>query len=77
MPPMRTISKLRLDALAGYRRSPQLPLAARELAWFEQGGEQLLGVVSLDIWGNDYVSTVLGPWGCRPALRRGPEEVRD
>ena len=57
---MNPISKLRFDALAGYSRSPQLPLYARELGWFEDGNEKVLGVVSLDLPDNDYLYTVLG-----------------
>lgn len=57
---MKPISKVRFDALAGCSRSPQLPLSARELAWFEEAHETLLGVVSLDISDRDYVYTVLG-----------------
>lgn len=57
---MQPLSPLRFDALAGYSRSPQLGLSARELCWFEEGGEKLLGVVSLDLVDLDYVYTVLG-----------------
>src|SRR4051812_19346346 len=63
---MKPLSPLRFDALAGYSRSPQIGLSARELAWFEEGDEKLLGVVSLDIVDLDYVYTVLA----RDAHRR-------
>ena len=56
---MKPLSPLRFDALAGYSRSPLLGLSARELLWFEEGNEKLLGVVSLDLADNDYVYTVL------------------
>jgi hypothetical protein len=56
---MKPLSPLRFDALAGYSRSPQISLSARELAWFEEADEKLLGVVSLDVVDLDYVYTVL------------------
>src|SRR2546429_800326 len=56
---MRRLSKLRFDALAGYSRSPRLPLSAQELAWYDEADEKLLGVVSVDLQGRDYVYTVL------------------
>jgi hypothetical protein len=57
---MKPIPALRFDALAGYSRSPYLPLSARELEWYEEGDEKLLGLVSLDIADEDFVYTVLG-----------------
>lgn len=56
---MKPISKLRFDALAGYSRSPYIPLSAQELSWHEEGDERLLGVVSLDLQDSDYLYTVL------------------
>lgn len=56
---MKPLSPLRFDALAGYSRSPLIGLSARELGWFEDGTEKLLGVVSLDLVDQDYVYTVL------------------
>jgi hypothetical protein len=52
---MQPLSRLRFDALAGYSRSPLLGLSARELSWFQDGSEKLLGVVSLDLVDHDYV----------------------
>lgn len=57
---MKPLSKVTFDALAGYSRSPQLPLVAQELAWHEEANEKLLGVVSQDLDDRDYVYTVLG-----------------
>ena len=57
---MKVISRLRFDALAGYSRSPTLNLVAKELAWYEEANERLLGLVSLDLPDQDYVSHVLG-----------------
>ena len=56
---MKPLSPLRFDALAGCSRSPQIGLSARELSWFEEADEKLLGVVSLDLVDLDYVYTVL------------------
>jgi hypothetical protein len=56
---MKPLSPLRFDALAGYSRSPQIGLSARELSWFEEADEKLLGVVSLDLIDFEYVFTVL------------------
>lgn len=57
---MKALSVLRFDALAGYSRSPYLPLSARELEWYEEGDERLLGAVSLDTQDEDFIYTVLG-----------------
>jgi len=57
---MKPLSALRFDALAGYSRSPYISLSARELEYYEEGDEKLLGVVSLDIQDHDFVFTVLG-----------------
>ena len=56
---MSPVSRLRFDALAGYSRSPTQALVAKELAWYEEGDERLLGLVSLDLTDQDYVSHVL------------------
>ena len=56
---MNSLSKVRFDALAGYSRSPYLALSAKELAWYEEADEKLLGVVCLDVADRDYVWTVL------------------
>lgn len=57
---MKPISKLRFNSLAGYTRSPTMRLAARELGWFEEAQEKVLGVLVLDIPDNDYACYVLG-----------------
>ena len=57
---MKPISKLRFDSLAGYPRSPTMGLAARELGWFEEAQEKVLGVLVLDIPDKDYACYVLG-----------------
>lgn len=57
---MKAISELRFNALAGYSRSPTMALVARDLAWYEEGNEKVLGLIALDLPDKDYVSTVLG-----------------
>lgn len=57
---MNAISQLRFDSLAGYSRSPTMALVARELAWYEEANEKLLGLVAIDLPDQDYVSYVLG-----------------
>lgn len=57
---MNAIPELRFNALAGYSRSPTLALIARDLAWFEDGSEKVLGLIALDLPDQDYVSYVLG-----------------
>lgn len=57
---MKPITQQRFDALAGYIRSPWSVFFAREVAWFEEGNETLLGVIALDTSDGDYVATVLG-----------------
>jgi hypothetical protein len=56
---MKRLSKLRVDALAGYIRSPYSAFFAEELAWFQAGDEKLLGVVSIHTSDHDYAATVL------------------
>jgi len=57
---MNAISQRRFDSLAGYVRSPTMALVARELAWFEEANEKILGLVALDLPDQDFVSYVLG-----------------
>jgi hypothetical protein len=63
---MRPIERRRFEAFAGYTRNPNLAFLIEELAWYEEGGEILLGLVSLDRTDRDYVAHVLG----RDAKRR-------
>ena len=57
---MKPIDRRRFEALAGYIREPIAALIAEELAWYEEGGEVLLGLISLDRSDRDYVAHVLG-----------------
>ena len=63
---MKPLDRRRFEALAGYIRSPWSVFIARELAWYEEGDEKLLGVITLDTNDNDFVATALG----RDALSR-------
>jgi hypothetical protein len=63
---MNAISKLRFDSLAGYSRSPMMPLMVHELEWFEAGNEKVLGELAFDLSDDDYVCYVFG----RDALGR-------
>jgi hypothetical protein len=57
---MKLISRRRFDALAGYIRRPETVLVMKELAWYEERDETLVGVVGLDTSDGDYVSIILG-----------------
>ena len=57
---MKALSQLRFDSLAGYSRSPTMALVARDLAWYEEANERILGLIALDLPDRDYVSYVLG-----------------
>jgi hypothetical protein len=57
---MKRITKLRFDSLAGYSRTPWLPLLVQELGWFEEAGEKVLGMIALDLTDNDFSFFVLG-----------------
>jgi hypothetical protein len=57
---MKRITKLRFDSLAGYSRTPWLPMLVHELDWFEEANETLLGMIALDLTDNDLSFFVLG-----------------
>ncbi len=57
---MTPIDRRRFDALAGYIRLPISVLFMKELAWYEEGDETLLGVVAFDTSDRDYVALILG-----------------
>lgn len=50
----------RFNALAGYARSPAAAYMCRELAWYSNEEENVVGVLLLDIIDNDFASVVLG-----------------
>jgi hypothetical protein len=62
---MKPISQLRFDALAGYIRSPQGVLISREVEWYADDRERVLGVLALDRVDGDYGGVVLGRDGLR------------
>src|SRR5216684_8919680 len=57
---MRSIPRVRFDALAGYCRKPQTVLIGEELKWYEHANERVLGVLMRDYADNDYAGMVLG-----------------
>ena len=57
---MQPISKTRFNSLAGYSRSPTMPLIAEEKAWFEEGNEKILGLLVFDLTDRDYACYILG-----------------
>src|SRR5437867_2342851 len=57
---MEPLSRVRFNALAGYARGPLAGFHAEELAWFEQGGERVLGGVFQDRQDRDYAGVVFG-----------------
>lgn len=57
---MREINRVRFDALAGYCRDPMARLTAEEVAWFEEGGERVLGALIRDVADGDFSGVVLG-----------------
>jgi hypothetical protein len=56
---MRPIPLVRFNALAGYCREPQAELSGEEVAWFEHGGERVLGMVIRDRIDDDFGGVVL------------------
>ena len=57
---MREINRVRFDALASYCRDPRAWLSAEEIAWFEEGGERVLGALFRDVSDGDLGGFVLG-----------------
>ncbi len=57
---MHAIPLVRFNALAGYCRQPPTLYMAEELAWFEQGGERVLGTIIRDRTDSDFSGVVLG-----------------
>ncbi|WP_311215120.1 MULTISPECIES: hypothetical protein [unclassified Arthrobacter] len=57
---MKTISRSRFDALAGYSRAPSAAMFLQELAWFEAAAGRLLATIAVDNDG-DFVVLILAP----------------
>ncbi len=49
----------RFNALAGYSRSPAAAYFSRELAWYSNADESILGVLLLDTCDNDYAAILM------------------
>jgi hypothetical protein len=63
--PMESIDVVEMDvkrfnALAGHSRSPAVEFVSRELAWYSNPDETVLGVILFDIIDEDYAAVVLG-----------------
>lgn len=63
---MKSLTKPRFDALAGYIRRPETIIFSQELEWYADDAERVLGVLLLDLTDGDYGGVVLG----RDARRR-------
>lgn len=57
---MKPIPLVRFNAFAGYARQPRARLCAEELAWFEHGGERVLGALIRDRFDNDFGGLIFG-----------------
>jgi hypothetical protein len=57
---MKALTLSRFDALAGYIRSPESLLISRELEWYADDAERVLGVLLLDLSDQDFGGVVLG-----------------
>lgn len=57
---IREISRERFEALVAYTRSPAAAYVSRELEWFSDNDERVLGVLLLDTIDNDFAYVVLG-----------------
>lgn len=53
------LAEKRFNALAGHSRSPAAAYVSRELGWFTNQDESILGVLLLDTVDNDFVSIVM------------------
>lgn len=56
---MRSISRLRFDALAAYARDPRAHVFSEELGYFEHSNERVLGILIRDRTDDDYAGLVL------------------
>lgn len=54
------LHKPRFDALAGYTRSPNAKLDGKEIAWFSDTNERVIGVVIKDVQDKDFLFIILG-----------------
>lgn len=54
------LHKPRFDALAGYTRAPHASLYGKEVAWFSDTNEHVIGVVIKDVQDEDFMFIILG-----------------
>lgn len=57
---VKELDEKRFNSIAGYSRSPGAAYVSKELGWFSNEDESLIGVLLLDIIDFDYVGVVLG-----------------
>jgi hypothetical protein len=57
---VKKIDAKRFNALAGQSRSPVAAYVSKELAWYSNTEETVIGVILLDIIDNDYAAIILG-----------------
>lgn len=56
---IRELDSKRFNALAGHSRSPSADFISKELSWYSNQDESLLGVLLLDLVDNDYAGIIL------------------
>lgn len=81
---VREILKLRFDALAGYARDPRAVLSGEEVAYFEDEGGTILGMLIRDRSDNDFSGMAFGRdkklrfrWTSMTDFFQEPEQARD
>jgi hypothetical protein len=60
-PPVRSISRLRFNAIAGYVRHLGAYVTGKELEWYEHSNGRVLGVLLRDGYDDDFGGIVMGP----------------
>lgn len=57
---IKKLDQKRFEALAGYSRSPAAAYFSKELAWYSNNNETVLGVLLLDNVDSDFAAVILG-----------------
>jgi len=57
---IKRLDQTRFEALAGHSRSPAAAYFSKELAWFSDNDETVLGVLLSDLVDRDFVAVILG-----------------
>lgn len=57
--PIKELDIKRFNALAGYSRSPAAAYFSKELAWYSNEDESILGILLLDTCDNDYAAILM------------------